>query len=97
MNELSVEKLKTINERISQVLKEIQSVKEENVYLNKALVQSRNEIDSERESNKALQSELDAIKMANAISGDEPVDKHARSKINEMVKEIDRCIALMNN
>ena len=42
--------------------------------------------------------ELETIKLAKAYQGnDSSSDSEAKTKINEMVKEIDRCIALLNN
>jgi uncharacterized coiled-coil DUF342 family protein len=97
MNQERIDKVKAVNEQLSSILKEVNSIKEENAYMKKALDRARYEADEERSKNKELQVQLEGLKMAKVISGEEPIDKHARTKINEMVKEIDRCIALMNN
>jgi len=97
MNEASVEQLKSINDRLNKTLKEVRAIKEENIYLKKNIEKLREESEKEKSANRSLRADMDALKMAQAISSDEPVDKHARTKINEMVKEIDRCIALLNN
>lgn len=43
------------------------------------------------------ESELETLKLAKAYQGADSSDSEAKAKINEMVKEIDRCIALLNN
>ena len=46
---------------------------------------------------KAQRSEIESLKLARAYEEGNGADKEARSRINEMVREIDRCIALLNN
>jgi chromosome segregation ATPase len=56
----------------------------------------KTELDSRDERITELEKELEMIKMAKSIGG-EGKNLEARSKINEMVKEIDRCIAMLNS
>jgi len=42
-------------------------------------------------------SQVETLKLAKAYQNGDGGDKESRLKINEMVKEIDRCIALLNN
>ena len=46
---------------------------------------------------KAQRSEIESLKLAKAYEGGNGADKEAKTRINEMVREIDRCIALLNN
>lgn len=46
---------------------------------------------------KQLQNDLETLKLAKSFTDDEGLDRGAKTKINEMVKEIDRCIALLND
>ncbi|NND94946.1 MAG: hypothetical protein HKN45_08770 [Flavobacteriales bacterium] len=41
--------------------------------------------------------EIETLKLAKAYQEGDMADPEAKAKINEMVKEIDRCIALLNN
>lgn len=43
-----------------------------------------------------LQEENGQLKMARAVSGDGNDGSEAKSRINEMVREIDKCLALLN-
>jgi len=72
----SLEKNKMQEERISELLTEIGSLKSEN---------------------KILNDELKTARVANAISGDNQGSYQAKMRINQLVREIDKCIALLNN
>jgi len=45
---------------------------------------------------KELKKKYDALKIAKAIAGSESDRNEAKSKVNRIVREIDKCIALLN-
>lgn len=55
------------------------------------------EISSLKSENKILNEELKTARVANAISGDNQGSYQAKMRINQLVREIDKCIALLNN
>ncbi|MCT4582616.1 MAG: hypothetical protein N4A35_14460 [Flavobacteriales bacterium] len=57
--------------------------------LNEQLSKKQNEIDTINEQYKVL-------KMAKSLEGASSENKEVKLKINEMVREIDKCIALLN-
>ncbi len=55
------------------------------------------EIESLKSENKILNEELKTARVANAISGNNDGNYQAKMRINQLVREIDKCIALLNN
>lgn len=55
------------------------------------------EIENLKSENKILNEELKTAKVANAISGGDNGSYQAKMRINQLVREIDKCIALLNN
>lgn len=47
--------------------------------------------------NKSLNEELKTARVANAISGNNDGSYQAKMRINQLVREIEKCIALLNN
>jgi hypothetical protein len=81
-----VEKLIYINKRSAEELKK---VKEENEEIKEELKQSKKKVDELIEKSKVLA-------LAKSLSGDEQGKNELKLKINELVREIDKCIALTN-
>ncbi|MDE5639334.1 MAG: hypothetical protein K2I47_06030 [Odoribacter sp.] len=55
------------------------------------------EIGKLKSENKILNEELKTARVANAISGNNDGSYQAKMRINQLVREIDKCIALLNN
>lgn len=69
---------------------ELDRVRSEKEELNGLLLEKGNDIE-------LIKTEFDRAKLSGAIMG-EGVDTHeAKKRINELVREIDNCIALLNN
>ncbi len=91
-----------ILEGIKKKIKELHqlqvALKEENARLRSDLNQNKEHLTAEKERVRRLESEIETVKLAKAYQeGEQGVSKEARAKINAMVKEIDRCIALLND
>ena len=69
----------------------------ENLVLKEKLVGQKNAERELKEQLRTLESDVETLKLARAYGDDSKADKGAKSKINEMVKEIDKCIALLND
>lgn len=61
------------------------------------IIELQTEIESLKNENKILNEELKTARVANAISGQENGSYQAKMRINQLVREIDKCIALLNN
>ena len=68
----------------------IASLQSESKSLHLKMEQLNSEIDRLKEENKVL-------KMASALKGDESTVTETKRKISQMVREIDRCIAKLND
>lgn len=55
------------------------------------------EIENLKSENRNLNEELKTAKVANALSGSGNGSYQAKLRINQLVREIDKCIALLNN
>ena len=55
------------------------------------------EIEELKGENKHINEELNTARVANAISGSGEGSYQAKVRINQLVREIDKCIALLNN
>ena len=71
-------------------VEETKQLREENDFLRKALQKQKGDFSQIEEKNKVL-------KLAKSISGMEGKNTEVKLKINELVREIDKCIALVNN
>ncbi len=89
--------LEKIKKRIKNIHQKHTAVVKENLDLKAKLVAQKNIERELKEQVKVLESNVETLKLARAYGDDSKVDKGAKAKINEMVKEIDRCIALLND
>ncbi|GHV56295.1 hypothetical protein FACS1894182_02550 [Bacteroidia bacterium] len=96
---MTEEQSKLINvfeSRVHQLVKICDGLKQENSDLKlqiEALTQSRNELE---EANRTIKVKYDNLKMARIISVRQDDLKGAKSRLSKLVKEVDKCIALLN-
>ena len=81
MEELSV-KVRMLSQRYAETLEQLKQVSQANDLL--------------REENKLLRQDIDSIKSAKAISLSQDNVKNARQEINQLIRQVDKCIALLN-
>lgn len=82
-------KVKTILDSNVALRESKHDLENENTRLNAVIEQQKAEIESFNEKIKML-------KMAKSLEGGSSGDKDMKLKINELVREIDKCIALLN-
>jgi chromosome segregation ATPase len=88
--------LKTIQAKLQQLLKQYQLVLKENAQLKKELEKSHHNNSEKTEQLQALQQQVDVLKLGvKGWSEEEKVELEKR--IDVYLKEIDKCIALLNN
>ena len=68
----------------------MQQLSQDNAFLRKALQRQKEELLELEEKNKVL-------KLAKSIAGMEGKNTEVKLKINELVREIEKCISLVNN
>lgn len=85
-----------LNSKVEKLIKLYISSLEKNKDLERQIAALENKIvESEREK-QDLNEKLKTAKLANAMSGGEN-NHEAKLRINQLVREIDKCIALLNN
>lgn len=70
--------------------------RQENADLKQLLIQKENEIKQLEQSQKELEARYTDLKMARTISLYDKDIKDAKQRLSSLVREIDRCIALLN-
>ncbi len=65
-------------------------LKERNIELERTINDQKNVMNQLKESNKV-------VKIAKAVTEDDDDRKEQRKRLNELVREVDKCIALLNN
>ncbi|MDO5615958.1 MAG: hypothetical protein Q4G16_07200 [Cruoricaptor ignavus] len=86
-----------LEKNILMLKKKHQNLKEEYEMLNKDLAETKQKYDLERRKNQELAEEQKNIKLQSAISGNPEHNRLMKNHINRLVKEIDACIAQLQN
>ena len=74
----------------SGLAKENANLKAKNVELEQMITDQKNVVSKLEEQNKV-------VKIAKAVTDDDNDRKEQRKRLNELVREVDKCIALLNN
>jgi len=89
--------IEEIREYVLGLQKNVDLKKEENKILNVKIDSLKNEKDDLQALINQLKEQIKMLKLAKQIDGDEVKEsKDVKLMINEMVREIDKCIALLN-
>jgi FtsZ-binding cell division protein ZapB len=89
-------RLKTIQAKLQQVLKQYQLLQKENAQLKKELSRSQQHTAEKTTQLQTLQQQVDVLKLG--VSGWNDHEKaELEKRIDVYLKEIDKCIALLNN
>ena len=89
--------IEEIREYVLGLQKNVDLKKEENEILNEKIDSLKNEKDDLQALINQLKEQIKMLKLAKQIDGDEVKEsKDVKLMINEMVREIDKCIALLN-
>lgn len=87
--------LETVRQRITQLIAVYESEKKERERLQTELIQSQALNRTYMMQITELERTIDNLKLADAFKADGSDNTEARKKIDRLMKEIDRCIALM--
>ena len=88
--------LKNFELQIKLLMKYCDRLKMKNRDLNEKLVLKENEITKANEEIRELTSKYDNLKLAKIISTDDDEMKKTKKRLSSIVREIDKCIALLN-
>lgn len=89
--------INNIVNKINQILDKYIDLEQRYIRLKEDNQQLRNEIDSYKEQKTVLENKLKFIKMSKGVDMNEEENKVIKHKINEYIREIDKCIGMLND
>ena len=89
------EMLETVKEKITRLIAAYETEKMEREKLQAELEQTRTQNETYRKQIIELERQIDNLKLAEAFKGGGAGSQDAKKKIDSLMREIDRCIALM--
>ncbi len=89
-------KLTVFETRVRQLMFICDTLKAENADLKKQLAAKTQDLLSAEEEIEALNARYDNLKIARVVSIKQGEIKNAKQKLSKLVREVDRCIALLN-
>jgi len=96
MTNQGYEELKNLNNKIDRLIQRYVTLEEENRNM-KTLIERLESLLRERENEiKELEKKYEIIKLTGALLGESEYGIEAKKKITELVREIDKCIALLD-
>jgi len=87
--------LEDLKKDIEKLIALYEGQKVENEKLNEALAKSREECQAQKKQIEELEHQIDNLKLAEAFGASSGSDSGAKEKIAKLIKEIDKCIALL--
>jgi hypothetical protein len=78
-----------------QLIKKLEETKKENIEIKEKIIVLQKSEEENKLKIKYLEDKNKIIKIANSVEGPENKTK-AKLKINELLREVDRCLALLN-
>jgi predicted nucleic acid-binding Zn-ribbon protein len=88
--------VQTIDSKVDSLIQRCDRLKDANAKLDKDNAALSVQLEGKQEEIEALNTKNKMLKVAGALSGDGAEQSEAKQKINELVREIDKCIALLN-
>lgn len=86
-----------LEKRILILKKDYQNLREEYTVLSKDFEEMKEKYDAERKKSQELAEEQKNIKLQSAISGNPEHNRLMKNHINRLIKEVDYCIAQLQN
>ena len=88
--------LKQLNTKIDELISTYKILKEKNTELRSSNEEMKRALQEKEAEMKELEKKYDRIKLTGAILGDEENSIEAKRRITDLVREIDKCIALLD-
>jgi predicted nucleic acid-binding Zn-ribbon protein len=96
MSDKGPEELTLLNNKLEELFKRYSDLRTKNRDLTKENDTLQRYLQERNEKLKELETKYERIKISGALMGDGEGAIEAKRKINELVREIDRCVALLN-
>ena len=91
------ETIERLHNKIVLLLENYQQLKEELKVSNQRVNVLSKQLDEQHQTIQQLNEKNKVLKLSTSIQNKQGDNKAAKQKINELVREIDKCIALLNN
>ncbi len=89
--------LNTLKRKIEIIISKYEQTSSENLRLSRDLDEAKNALDLSNKKVKDLELRISNLQLAEAFKTSSTDVKEAKQKIGKIVKEIDKCIALLND
>ena len=96
MNDSQIDSVDTLKDKVRKVISMYQQQKDKNEQLNKENQELINKLKSAEQKLNELENQYKKLKLAKTMMASSHDVRDARLKVNRMVREIDKCIALLN-
>lgn len=96
MNDSQIDSVDTLKDKVRKVVSMYQQQKEKNEKLNKENQELINKLKSAEQKLNELENQYKKLKLAKTMVASSHDARDAKLKVNRMVREIDKCIALLN-
>ena len=96
MTEQEQKLLNEFRDRLEQLLSRVDGLKEEKLQLLDQIRELEGTVRELEEEKESLERKYDHLKLAKTLSASDGETKDAKDRINKLVREIDKCIALLN-
>jgi|SRR5512135_813859 predicted nucleic acid-binding Zn-ribbon protein len=90
------EELSILNRKLDELLKRYSELRTENSELRNESEKLKFALEKEKEKIVELEKKYERVKLTGALLGEDGNAVEAKRKITELVREIDRCVALLN-
>jgi len=88
--------LNSIKEKVHMLMSNNSSLKEQNIELETKVSELKNTLKQQKSEIENFNGKVKMLKMAKSLVGDSEKNTEMKLKINELVREIDKCISLLN-
>jgi chromosome segregation ATPase len=96
MSDQGYEELTLLNKKLEELFERYNNLRIKNVELKSENEAIKHNLQEQNEKIKELEIKYERIKLSGALMGGGDNAAEAKKKINELVREIDRCVALLN-
>ena len=96
MSSQGYDELSILNLKLEELLKRFKELRRENIELRHENEKLMFTLEQDKEKLKELETKYERVKLTGALLGEGGRAVEAKKKINELVREIDRCVALLN-
>jgi predicted nuclease with TOPRIM domain len=86
-----------LSERVEKLVSAQSNLKTENAELRSRNSELEQAVNDQKNVLSKLEEENKVVKIAKAVTDDDEDRKEQRKRLNELVREVDKCIALLNN